>query len=444
MQESLFAEFPAPSRNQWLAAIEKELKGRGADDIAQETDEGFKLSPVQDAADADAEFSAALADRKAGWASSLDYGADLPADELNRRLDADFRQGLDHADLWCRNAEAWRVVLAILPAEKLNSVSFFANEGLDVPTLTNLPEGAFAGCDPLTLTAVGLADPSKLEVRIRAGRVAAGVRSPLFFGHLWAEAGCNLVDQTAYALSVVLETLRGVSAPANLGLTIGIGRRLLPEIARLRALRLTWAALQANGHAPRCDLKLHARSVCWTLTPEFPHNNLVRLNIQGIAAVLGGADVVNLAPYDFGLLTAGSDHARRMSINLHHMMREESHLGRVSDPAGGSYAVEKLTKEYAERIMKRMAEIEAAGCVQASLLSGRLRTELLASRERALSRILTGETQIVEVNHLRKREAEFQLEEHAGKFYAEESGAAGSVLITPHEIAAKLSQQRAN
>jgi methylmalonyl-CoA mutase len=136
---------------------------------------------------------------------------------------------------------------------------------------------------------------------------------------------------------------------------------------------------------------VHAVSSDLALARRDPFTNMLRVTTEVFAAVAGGADAITAAPYDRLLPSAdepaGSRLGRRIARNTQHVLAEEAHLGKVADPAGGSFYVEALTEALARAAWNELHRVEAAGGIAEHLRSGRLRGEAEAAwqeRRRAL------------------------------------------------------------
>jgi hypothetical protein len=442
MSENLFAEFEIPSRQAWENAFRKELKDKSLEELIQTDEEGLRLSPISDASDVVTGFADVLSQRSAGWITVQDYDASLGSDELSRRLHLDLKQGLEAIQVWATSLDHFYSIRKAISGAQVHTL--FLRRLKSSTTLSELDPETRIGYDPLALSAVGLTPAERLRQDLEPLAEICSTHQPVLLGHLWAEAGCNLVEQCVYALSSIrfLLTNQFLSTP-TVGLTVGVGRRLIPEVAKLRALRLVWYRLQAQGSVPQgLELEIHARSLSWHLTPAFPHNNLIRLNLQGLAAVLGGTDSLSLLPYDWATAASGSDHARRMSLNLQHLMREESHLDRVVDPLGGSFVVERLTQEYVRLIEDGMDSIAENGDLLHQLADGQLRQQIAAANARQLERMENGMIKYVEVNHLRTRSAEAEPVSPRMPFFEPDAGSPGSLMIDPAELYRSLMSSR--
>ena len=172
------------------------------------------------------------------------------------------------------------------------------------------------------------------------------------------------------------------------------------EVAKLRAARLLWAELMAqfNPQNPKSSmLRTHCQTSGVSLTEQDPYNNIVRTTIEAMAGVLGGTQSLHTNSFDeaLGLPT---EFSAKIARNTQLILAEETGITRTVDPLAGSYYVESLTAELAERAREIIAEVEAAGGMTKAIAAGtpKLRIEEAAALRQV--RIDRGEDTIVGVN----------------------------------------------
>ena len=129
-----------------------------------------------------------------------------------------------------------------------------------------------------------------------------------------------------------------------------VGSHFFMEIAKLRAARVLWARVveACGGSEAAARMTMHARTSAWNKTKFDPHVNILRATTEAFAAVVGGCDSLHVAAFDEAL-GLPSELGRRIARNTQTILREEVHLDAMIDPAGGSWYVEKLTAEVAEK-----------------------------------------------------------------------------------------------
>lgn len=199
-------------------------------------------------------------------------------------------------------------------------------------------------------------------------------------------AGGDAPLELAVALSGVVEALSGLSpalsaeqVAAQVELSIPMGRDIFLNIARLRALRTLWSHLLSHcGVAAVPPPDIHAFSAPISLSCRDPWTNMLRVTTQMFSAIVGGAQRITAAAYDEAL-GQPSPQGRRLARNTPLILREESHLGQVVDPAGGSHYVESLTEQLTTAAWVRFQEIQGLGGLMEAIQSGWLHRALAAS-----------------------------------------------------------------
>lgn len=165
----------------------------------------------------------------------------------------------------------------------------------------------------------------------------------------WHEQGATAVQELAFAIAEASEVLAaGGAVPA---LAFGVGSNYFFEIAKFRAARVLFANL-AQAYGKPAEVLLCARTALANKSLYDPYTNLLRATTEALSAVLGGCDWLHVQPARF---------TPRLALNVQRILKEESHLDAVADPAGGSYYVEALTAALAAEAWKVFQDLEAAG-----------------------------------------------------------------------------------
>ena len=227
-------------------------------------------------------------------------------------------------------------------------------------------------------------------------------------GYHMQEAGANAALELAYTLADGKEYIQTAIAAGleiddfapRLSFFWGIGMNFYMEIAKMRAARLLWAEIvEEFGPAnPKSGmLRTHCQTSGWSLTEQDPYNNIVRTTIEAMAAVFGGTQSLHTNALDEAIALP-SDFAARIARNTQLILQEETGIGQVVDPWGGSYMMEHLTHDMANKARELMAEIDELGGMAQAIESGipKLRIEEAAAKKQA--RIDRGEDVIVGVN----------------------------------------------
>lgn len=251
-----------------------------------------------------------------------------------------------------------------------------------------------AHMDPLTALAETGASPGPIESHlILAAETAVRLSVPyakatwfLATGRAVHEAGGTEGQELGFALSAALAYAKAMQrqgldlAEAFRRIVLGLAAdgQYFTTLAKVRAARLLWAKLTtACGVA--APAKIEARSSRRMLAALDPWTNLLRLTAAGFGAAVGGADAVILAPFT-DAIGAPTDFARRQARNTQLVLMEESHLGKVADPAAGAWFLETLTDHLARAGWTAFQTIEAAGGIIAALESGDTARAVAAAR----------------------------------------------------------------
>lgn len=230
-------------------------------------------------------------------------------------------------------------------------------------------------------------------------------------GYHLQEAGATADLELAYTLADGLEYLRtgqkaGLSvdefAP-RLSFFWAIGMNFFMEVAKLRAARIIWADL-VRGFSPAnpksMSLRTHSQTSGWSLTAQDVYNNVVRTCVEAMAATQGHTQSLHTNAFDEALALP-TDFSARIARNTQLFLQQESGTTKVIDPWGGSYYVERLTRELADRALGHISEIEQMGGMAQAIEAGipKMRIEEAAARTQA--RIDSGRQTVVGVNKYR-------------------------------------------
>jgi methylmalonyl-CoA mutase len=198
-------------------------------------------------------------------------------------------------------------------------------------------------------------------------------------GHPYHNGGASATQELAFALATAVDYLRAMQARGlsvddaapRFRFALSIGANFFMEIARLRAARLLWAKIvQAfGGNAEAQKMSLHARTSAWNQTVYDPHVNLLRATTEAFSSAVGGCDSLHVSPFD-ELLRVPDEFSRRVARNTHTVLREESHITRTVDPAGGSWYVENLTDAVGRKTWAIFQEVEKQGGMAQALAAG--------------------------------------------------------------------------
>ena len=227
-------------------------------------------------------------------------------------------------------------------------------------------------------------------------------------GYHIQEAGANQAIELAFTLADGLEYVRtGIKSGMDVDTFAGrlsffwaVGMNFYLEIAKMRAARMLWWRLMKQFE-PKSQksmmLRTHSQTSGWSLTEQDPYNNVVRTTIEAMAAVFGGTQSLHTNALDEAIALP-TEFSARIARNTQIIIQEETHITSVVDPWAGSYMMEKLTQDMADKAWALIEEIEAMGGMTKAVESGwaKMKVEECAADKQA--RIDSGKDVIVGVN----------------------------------------------
>ena len=421
--ERLFEQFPPVSTKAWMDRIQCDLKGADFDEkLVWKTKEGYKVQPFYREEDLqDLPYINALP-------GEFPYIRGTKISDNNWLV----RQNIEVSDYSLANIKALSLLMKgidslgfiILDPESVSETNFKillhdihieiieinilcygkAREILDYISIISSERGL----DPLKICGAIEADPigrlvanGKLCVSLGEGfdYLASLTRAsevfPNFFTvHLNASwfrnEGADIIEELAFAISMGCEYLtqlteKGISAElaaSKIRFCFGIGSDYFPEIAKLRAARLLWAAV-TNGFNPgkteKSKMTIHSVTTDRNKTVEEPYLNMLRTQTEAMSAILGGTDSLTVEPFD-KVLKHPDEFSERIARNQQLILKEEAYFDKVADPAAGSYYIEKLTRLISENAWKLFIEMEEKGGFLECLQSGFIQNKLSQSK----------------------------------------------------------------
>ncbi|QKK27209.1 methylmalonyl-CoA mutase [Rhizobium hidalgonense] len=230
-------------------------------------------------------------------------------------------------------------------------------------------------------------------------------------GYHMQEAGATLVQELAFTLADGREYVRAAIAKGlnvddfagRLSFFFAIGMNFFMEAAKLRAARLLWTKIMEEFE-PKKSSSLMLRTHCQTsgvsLQEQDPYNNIIRTAFEAMSAVLGGTQSLHTNSFDEAIALP-TEFSARIARNTQLILSHETGVTKVVDPLAGSYYVESLTKELADKAWRLIEEVEALGGMTKAVREGlpkRLIEEAAARRQAAVDK---GEEVIVGVNRYR-------------------------------------------
>ena len=227
-------------------------------------------------------------------------------------------------------------------------------------------------------------------------------------GYHMQEAGANQALELAFTLADGQEYVKTAMAKGlsvddfspRLSFFWAIGMNFYLEIAKMRAARLLWCRIMKGFGATNPKslmLRTHCQTSGWSLTEQDPYNNVVRTTVEAMAAVFGGTQSLHTNSLDEAIALP-TEFSSRIARNTQLIIQEETHITSVVDPWAGSYLMEKLTQDMADKAWEIIEEVNAQGGMIKAVDSGWAKLKIEASAAEKQARIDSGQDVIVGVN----------------------------------------------
>lgn len=442
---SLMEGFSVPERAQWLALVEKALKGADFERrLVARTADGLRIAPVYGRADAPPGLSgqqpgaapylrgASAATITPPWDIRQIY-AEPDAARANAAILEDLEGGTTSLKLQiagpgrCGLAPDAGTLGTALKGVMLDVCPIALDAGEETAKVAaslaelwraaNISDKARLGAlnaDPLGILARSgsLGQPLDAALAEAAALAKGALGAPhltalVADGHPYHAAGASEAQELAIVLATLTAYLRALDAAGiapeqalpKIAINLAIDADQIIGLAKLRAVRrLVWQVAEACGAGGAvAQMTFGAETSLRMMAKHDPWVNMLRTTIACATAAMGGAQSIAVLPFTWAL-GQPDGFARRMARNTHLVLQEESGLGRVLDPAGGSFAIESLTADLAATAWKLFQEIEAAGGMAAALTSGRIQDDIAKVAEARAKQIATGRMEITGVS----------------------------------------------
>ena len=236
-------------------------------------------------------------------------------------------------------------------------------------------------------------------------------------GYHIREAGCTAAQEIAFTLAngetyveaALAAGLRVDDLGPRLSFFFSAHNDLFEEVAKFRSARRLWARLMRDhfeaSEPKACALRFHAQTAGSTLTAQQPDNNLVRVSVQALAAVLGGAQSLHTNAKDEALALPAEE-AARTALRTQQVLALESGVPEVVDPLGGSWYVERLTRELEDEAQEYLDTIRSFGGMLRAIESGYVQREIQEAAYDQQKRLESGQEIVVGVNRFQEETQE--------------------------------------
>ncbi|WP_339146717.1 MULTISPECIES: methylmalonyl-CoA mutase subunit beta [unclassified Sutcliffiella] len=420
--------FPKVTMEEWVEQAEKALKGKPVSKLHTHTYEGIVRKPVYIEEDRTDHASKQLI-KKSDWTVSQQLYASTSFEELNVQLKQEVERGLQSihfATYPSKESNALIIkdqtdLITLFSDIPLNDIAIQIHAGPSATTFINalIDSGketkklhGIIGADPVgELAATGtLNQPLEKYFDEMKSNIEWKVNNAPYLKTVWVQSypyhngGCNAVQELAAAMATAVEYLQGLmnrglsieEASQEIAFSFPVGSDFFMELSKLRAARMIWANIvEAFGGDEKAQkMMVHATTSMFTKSNLDPFVNMLRTTTEAFSAAIGGADSINVDSYQQG----DDAFSRRIARNTHYILKEESFLSKVVDPAAGSYYVENLTNQLAEEAWELFQELDKLGGIVEALRTNFLQDRIAEVKEKRLKDVQSRKKVLVGTN----------------------------------------------
>lgn len=450
MSELLFQDFEEVSAKQWKQKIQFELKGEDYNEkLVTKTRDGINIKPFYHAEDI---AESAKVPSPARWdiCEKIYVAAE---DKSNKKALRVLEKGAE--SLWF-----------IIPSEKTDLIALFRNIDLEN---TPIYLGVEFFSEDFFQNLTGFLAGKKHQIRLQLDIVGNLARSGNWYtdlkkdheilgnilsakgefrsilsidATLYQNSGATIPQELAYALAHANEYLNqfGNTLQGEMQFLVSQGSNYFFEIAKIRALRLLYATL-ASEYNFREECHILAQPTKRDKTLYDYNVNLLRTTTQSMSAILGGANAVYNMPYD-AIYHKNNKFGDRIARNQLLVLKHESYLDKVSNAAEGSYYIEELTTQFAEKALEIFKEIEAGGGFLQQLKAGTIQKKIAESAEKEQKTFDTGELVLTGTNKYQNPEDKMKHDLELYPFLKRNPRKTLVVPILEKRLAEKMEQER--
>ncbi|MFJ8103406.1 methylmalonyl-CoA mutase family protein [Lysinibacillus sp. NPDC096212] len=397
-------EFEKPSYSEWQDAAIKALKGKPFESLLTKTSEGITLEPLYTQESLVAKLGEELDKQVATIRSLQNNEAFRVAQQVYAETSEAFFVQLD--DSLARGNEVVTVDSRVnfeWTEEVLAQLATYFSEYSFKITVENSNDPLLAVFDKIAIDqreAVKGFIVSKYPISITLNNFPS-VRSIGADTTVYHNEGANTVQELAYALALAAKYANQEESfeafAKKFYVSFAVDTQFFTEIAKLRAFKVLWKAFSsAYGVSNGVKVPTIAETSLRSFSKLDVYVNLLRSANEALSGLIGGADVFTVHPHD--ALTKPTDQSVRIARNVSLILKEETNVLKVIDPAGGSYFIESLTADFVKEAWALFLEIEAAGGIDAYTVSGKLMEELEKSYQARIKAVQTRKQSLIGTN----------------------------------------------
>ncbi len=382
--EKLFSEFNAATAQDWKQQIIQDLKGAGFEKLIWHNANGFDVNPFYTSEDV-IEKSQPLFTH-ADWEICSEIIVDTEKTANTKALKA-LTGGASSLNFVVNKKIDFTVLLNEISTEhielnfklKYADENFIADFNFYLKQKNSSPEKINGS---ISFDAIGQLAETGINPEFSPDSYReenAVLRTNCINAALYQNAGATQSFELACALShaheyLVTQADKNSSTKKPFRFTVAIGSDFFGEIAKLRAVRKLWTVI-AKEYNANPEIYLHCKTSLLNKSSLDANNNMLRTTTEGMSAVIGGCNSLTINSYNEGFENV-NDFSERMARNQQLIFKEESYLDKVADIGAGSYYIEKLTDEIAEKAWEEFKIIESKGGFVACLKSNYIQNKI--------------------------------------------------------------------
>lgn len=408
--QKLFTEFEGTNSQKWKDQIVKDLKGIDFNQLIWKTRNGISVNPFYTSED--------IKEKKEPLFSESDWDICehiLVKDEkqANQRAINALKNGASGLSFYIHQKINTAALIKDISLEHIYSNFFISNDALhvleDLKSIYGTKNAfenklkCFVNIDPICLYAYygEWHDNQEADMEVLNKLVHIPLNASLY-----EEAGASTVNELAFALSHVNEYFNFLNEKGNLkDKTIhsifSVAPDFFTEIAKLRAFRKLVALLQ-ESYGTNFPLHIHAQTAQLDKSVMDVYTNMLRTTTEAMSAVIGGANSLSVLPYNEGFSEV-NEFSSRIARNQQHILKDESYLNKVNDIAAGSYYIESITDQLAEKAWEQFKSIEAKGGFIACLKNNFIQTLISEGVSTLIHEVKEGKLVLVGVNKFQNK-----------------------------------------
>lgn len=395
-------EFEKPSYSEWQDAAIKALKGKPFESLLTKTSEGITLEPLYTQESLVAKLGEEL-DKQVATIRSLQnneafrVAQQIYADTSEAffaQLDDSLARGNEVVTIDSRMKFEWTEEVLAQLATYFSEYSFkITVENSNDPLLAVFDKIAVNQRETVNGFVVSK-DPISLNEYPSVRSVGADTTD-------YHNEGANAVQELAYALALAAKYANQEESfevfAKKFYVSFAVDTQFFTEIAKLRAFKVLWKAFSSAYGVSNCvKVPTIAETSLRSFSKLDVYVNLLRSANEALSGLIGGADVFTVHPHD--ALTKPTDQSVRIARNVSLILKEETNVLKVIDPAGGSYFIESLTADFVKEAWALFLEIEAAGGIDAYTASGKLTEEIEKSYQARIKAVQTRKQSLIGTN----------------------------------------------